>query len=173
MVNTAIETVVDLYIDLYHPKAKIAKDVGAGAVVLSAINAVVVAYFLFFDKISSAGVIVLESLVKSPEHLAFTTVILTLIAVVALKAANIIRKNKQIDEKFIPSGASAIGFACATAIWLTTRNMVGFTLSLILALLVAFSRYEKKGRTAGEIIFGSICGVIIASLVYGLTFLNF
>ena len=93
MVNTAIETVVDLYTDLYHPKAKIAKDVGAGAVVLAAINAVVVAYFLFFDKISSAGVIVLESLVKSPEHLAFTTVILTLIAVVALKAANIIRKN--------------------------------------------------------------------------------
>lgn len=30
MVNTAIETVVDLYIDVYHPKAKIAKDVAAG-----------------------------------------------------------------------------------------------------------------------------------------------
>ena len=27
MVNTAIETVVDLYVDVYHPKAKIAKDV--------------------------------------------------------------------------------------------------------------------------------------------------
>lgn len=52
MINTAIETVVDLYIDVYHPKAKIAKDVGAGAVVISAINAVIVGYFLFFDKIS-------------------------------------------------------------------------------------------------------------------------
>lgn len=172
MVNTAIETVVDLYTDIYHPKAKIAKDVGAGAVVLAAINAVVVAYFLFFDKISSAGMTVLESLIKSPEHLAFTTVILTAIAVVALKAANVIRKKKSIEEKFIPSGASTIAFACSTAIWLTTRNMVGFTLSLILALLVAFSRYDKKGRTAGEIIFGSVCGVIIASLVYGLTFFN-
>ena len=38
MFNTAIETVVDLYTDLYHPKAKIAKDVGAGAVVISDIN---------------------------------------------------------------------------------------------------------------------------------------
>ena len=27
MINTAIETVVDLYVDVYHPKAKIAKDV--------------------------------------------------------------------------------------------------------------------------------------------------
>ena len=45
MFNTAVETVVDLYTDLYHPKAKIAKDVGAGAVVIAAINAIIVAYF--------------------------------------------------------------------------------------------------------------------------------
>lgn len=45
MVNTAIETVVDLYVDVYHPKAKIAKDVAAGGVVITAINAVIVAYF--------------------------------------------------------------------------------------------------------------------------------
>lgn len=51
MINTAIETTVDLYTDKYHPKAKLAKDVGAGAVVISAINALVVAYFLFFDRI--------------------------------------------------------------------------------------------------------------------------
>lgn len=45
MVNTAIETVVDLYVDVYHPKAKIAKDVAAGGVVITAINAIIVAYF--------------------------------------------------------------------------------------------------------------------------------
>ena len=55
MVNTAIETVVDLYTDLYHPKAKIAKDVAAGTVVITAINAIIVAYFLFFEKISTIG----------------------------------------------------------------------------------------------------------------------
>ena len=50
LVNTAIETVVDLFVDTYHPKAKIAKDVGAGAVVLAAMNAIIVAYFLFLEK---------------------------------------------------------------------------------------------------------------------------
>ena len=50
IVNTAIETIVDLLVDVYHPKAKIAKDVGAGAVVLSAVNAIIVAYFLFFKE---------------------------------------------------------------------------------------------------------------------------
>ena len=51
MINTGIEAVVYLYTTTFHPKAKIAKDVGAGAVVLAVINAAIVGYFLFFDKI--------------------------------------------------------------------------------------------------------------------------
>ena len=51
MINTAIETAVDLVTMEYHEKAKLAKDVAAGAVVISSINAIIVAYFLFFDKI--------------------------------------------------------------------------------------------------------------------------
>ena len=66
MVNTAIETVVDLYTDLYHPKAKIAKDVAAGGVVITAINALIVAYFLFFDKISDIGLQFIRNIVSSP-----------------------------------------------------------------------------------------------------------
>ena len=64
MINTAIETVVDLYTDLYHPKAKIAKDVGAGAVVITAINAIIVAYFLFFEKISTIGLKMIDEIVN-------------------------------------------------------------------------------------------------------------
>lgn len=51
MINTGIEAVVDLYTTKFHPKAKIAKDVGAGAVVLAVINAAFIGYFLFFDRI--------------------------------------------------------------------------------------------------------------------------
>ena len=87
MINTAIETVVDLYTDLYHPKAKIAKDVGAGAVVLTAINALIVAYFLFFEKISTIGLNIVEEIANSPTHLAFVAIVLTVIVIVTLKAA--------------------------------------------------------------------------------------
>lgn len=172
MINTAIETVVDLYTELYHPKAKIAKDVGAGAVVIASINAVVVMYFLFFDKISTVGMTVLQSLINSPQHLAFTIVILTVVAIIALKAANIVRKKNNIETKFIPSGTSALAFACSTAIWLLTKNMTGFTLALILSVLLAFSKYEKRERTPGEIVFGAMCGMLVAIAVYALTFLN-
>jgi len=51
VINTAIEEVVNLCTDKYHPLAKIAKDVSAGAVVLAAINAVIIAVFIFISKI--------------------------------------------------------------------------------------------------------------------------
>src|ERR1700752_4099781 len=46
-VNPAIEAVVDLTSPGYHPLAKIAKDVGAGTVLLTAIAAVIVGMLLF------------------------------------------------------------------------------------------------------------------------------
>jgi diacylglycerol kinase len=45
--NTAIEAVVDLASPQFHPLAKRAKDVAAGAVLLSAIAAVVIAILIF------------------------------------------------------------------------------------------------------------------------------
>jgi diacylglycerol kinase (ATP) len=46
-VNTAIEAVVDLASPTFHPLAKIAKDVGAGTVLLTALAAVIVGMLLF------------------------------------------------------------------------------------------------------------------------------
>ena len=171
MINTAIETLVDLYVDVYHPKAKIAKDVGAGAVVIAALNSVIVAYFVFFDKIAQIGDTVLESLVKSPIHLAFATVLLTLVAAVALKAANVVRSKKENSIKFVPSGQAMVAFASAMAIWVNTKSMIAYTLAIIMSLLIAVSRYEAKERTAGELVFGGIAGTIIAGLIYSLTLL--
>jgi len=45
--NTAIEKAVDASIREYHPIAKLAKDVAAGAVLVSAINAVLVGCIIF------------------------------------------------------------------------------------------------------------------------------
>ena len=42
MLNTAMEFVVDLVTTEYHPLAKLAKDVSAGAVLVSSVGAVVV-----------------------------------------------------------------------------------------------------------------------------------
>ncbi len=168
MINTAIETVVDLYTDLYHPKAKIAKDVGAGAVVIAAINALIVAYFLFFDKIADIGLNFIKNIAESPTHLAFVGIFITIILIVTLKAAMSKKKDKDVKYKFIPSGQAGIAFAANTIIWISTDNIVIITLSLVLSILVAESRVETKKRTLKEVIVGGLVGTAVALLIYGI-----
>lgn len=51
LVNTAIEAVVDLVTEEYHPLAKVAKDTSAAAVFVFAIVAVVIGLIIFLPKI--------------------------------------------------------------------------------------------------------------------------
>jgi diacylglycerol kinase len=51
MLNTAVEKVVDLVSPQYHPLAKIAKDTAAGAVLVAALIASVVGYYLIIAKL--------------------------------------------------------------------------------------------------------------------------
>jgi diacylglycerol kinase len=51
MTNTAIEKTVDLVTDDHHPLARVAKDMAAGAVLLTAFNAVFVAVLIFGPKL--------------------------------------------------------------------------------------------------------------------------
>jgi diacylglycerol kinase len=52
MLNTVAEAIVDLATETYHPLARTAKDVAAGAVLLSAIVAVIVALFVYLPHLS-------------------------------------------------------------------------------------------------------------------------
>jgi len=49
--NTALEKAIDLFTTEYHPLAKIIKDIAAGAVLCSAVFAVIVAWLVFWDKL--------------------------------------------------------------------------------------------------------------------------
>lgn len=56
MVNTAIESMVDLITTEYRQEAKVAKDVAAGAVLMGAIGAVAIAFLIFLPKIIARGI---------------------------------------------------------------------------------------------------------------------
>ncbi len=51
LINTAIEAVVDLVTEDYHPLAKVAKDTSAAAVFICAIASVIVGLIIFLPKI--------------------------------------------------------------------------------------------------------------------------
>lgn len=114
MCNTAIETLVDLFTNSYHPKAKIAKDLGAGAVLLMSINSVIIAYFIFFRKIilEKSGQSILSNIAKSPLDLTFVGIIL--LSIVAISMVALIKtkkpKNNKIEKKIIIiNGCGGVG----------------------------------------------------------------
>ncbi len=51
MLNTVIEAVVDLVTGEFHPNAKVAKDVGAGAVLVTAAGAALVGAVIFIPRL--------------------------------------------------------------------------------------------------------------------------
>ncbi|GFN22510.1 MAG: diacylglycerol kinase family protein [Thermoanaerobacteraceae bacterium] len=51
MFNTALEAAVNLYSPQYHPLARVAKDVAAGAVLVTALGAVIVGMLIFLPKL--------------------------------------------------------------------------------------------------------------------------
>lgn len=52
LTNTAIEAIVDAFTDKEHPGAKLAKDISAGAVLVSAITSIFVGLLIFLPYLS-------------------------------------------------------------------------------------------------------------------------
>lgn len=152
MINTAIEAVVDLHTDEYHPKAKKAKDVAAGAVVIATLNAIVVAYFVFFEKIATFGLKYLVTWSTANPTMYFTMLILaTLILIIVFKLLS----KKLSDNKFIPSGQAMVATSIFMAIWSQTKNVIVITAGLIFVMLVCLNRISNDRRSIWEVTVGA------------------
>ena len=51
IVNTTIVLLVDIIVDVYHPKAKIIKDIAAGGVLVCALFSIIIGFAILFDKL--------------------------------------------------------------------------------------------------------------------------
>ena len=113
MINTAIESTIDLYTKSYHPLARIAKNVAAGTVLIAAVNSMIVAYVLFFNRLNPMAKIILHRVQQSPGHLTFVSLVLVVVIVIGVK-------SKYSEGSYMvggmPSGHSAISFSISTAI---------------------------------------------------------
>lgn len=166
MINTAIEKTIDGITTEFHPLLKVAKDVSAGAVLLSSMVAVIGGYLLFYDKLSILGNVVMDSLRNNTTHITVICIILVLIGVVILKSLT--PKGTPLKGG-MPSGHSALAFAIATIIALSTKGVLITVLGYVMALLVAQSRIEGKIHSFLEVLAGAFLGVLIVVLVFQMT----
>jgi diacylglycerol kinase (ATP) len=165
LINTAVEAVVDLITDEYHELARIAKNVAAGAVTLTAINALVVGYLVFYRKISSFRLTSLSFFSDLSAHITFASLTIVTVVVIAVKSRQKV-KNVSYLQGGMPSGHTAIAFSLFMAVTLISNQVIVSAVTLILALIVAESRLETKVHRLIEVIMGALIGMGVTWLMF-------
>ena len=163
MLNTAIECAVDATTNYYHPLVKVAKNVAAGAVLVTAINAVIVGYIIFWDRIRPFTFVVIRKVKESNPHTIFLILIIVSIITVVIKA--IFGEGTPLKGG-MPSGHSAIAFSIATTIAMLTQEPLSIVLSYMLAFIVAQSRVDSEVHSIFEVIVGGVLGSLLTILLY-------
>lgn len=165
MLNTAIESTIDATTNYYHPLAKIAKNVAAGAVLISAINSVFVGYMVFGDKLKPFTFEMMKKIKNSNPDMVFLILVIVVIVTIIVKA--VFGEGTPLKGG-MPSGHSTIGFSIATTIALITEEPISIGLAYILALIIAQSRVDSEVHSAFEVIVGAIFGSLLTLLIFEL-----
>jgi len=162
LMNTAVEAVVDLVTTEFHPKARIAKDVAAGSVLLSVVGALITGYVILSGYIFPVYKELLAMIGTPAEMAAIVSILIVIIAVVMLKALS--GKGSYLHGGIL-SGHAAIAFSIAALVTLNTQDPITSLLTMTLAVMVSHSRLLMCIHTMREVVVGAVTGLSITVLV--------
>jgi diacylglycerol kinase (ATP) len=167
MLNSALESAIDLATTAFDPHAKLAKDVAAGAVLIATANAVAVGYLVFASRLSDPSGRLLERVRTAPVTLTLIALVLTIFIVIGTKA---LTRSGTPLRGGLPSGHAALAFSG----WMAATYVVAdahhrfliSTITLIMALLVAQTRVESGVHSALEVLYGSVLGALVTLVLF-------
>ncbi|NOV03478.1 diacylglycerol kinase family protein [Paenibacillus planticolens] len=159
LINTAVEKTVDLAMPDRHPLAKIAKDVAAASVLVSAGFAVVVGMIVFYEPIDQ---LLRESGIRHSQVSAGT--IWLLIALVILTVIVIETRFSDKGKLVRPSLLTAVAFSIATVIAIFVSQTIVALLAYTLAALIFIMLYDKKTRPFPALFLGALIGAAVTIL---------
>lgn len=157
LMNTVMETIVDMVTEEYHPLAKIAKDVAAGAVLLTAGLAVIVGLSLFYPYLN---------LFFSNFHAKYRPNIGLAAIVVANFFLTLMVKgwfHRLKKHRFEPSMTTSIAVCVSTLISGMVGNLMGIILVFSLTFMLVVFRYRMKPKPM-PMGFGALLGLLVAIL---------
>jgi diacylglycerol kinase (ATP) len=166
MVNSAIEGAIDAATTSFDPNAKLAKDVAAGAVLISTVTAIAVGYLVFAHAAAHRTSRVLDRVRDAPAEITLVALVIVLLIVLATKAWT--GRGTPLRGG-LPSGHAAIAFAGWMAATYVTNDDHRFLLSsltFIMALLVAQTRVESGVHSALEVLYGGVLGALVTLVVF-------
>ncbi len=163
MFNSAIESAVDMISPHKQEKARIVKDMAAGAVLISSFMSLVAAYFILKPYISDFYYNGIKIARHSGDDIAVAALIIIMIFVVILKAY-----LGQVHplKGGMPSGHAALSFSIFVSISLINQTLPAISLSLFFAILVSSSRIYQKIHSLIEVLAGAALGSVITFLLF-------
>lgn len=166
MMNTAVELIIDLISDTYHPLARLIKDIGAGAVMIASLNAIIIGYIVFARYLEAFLSGQIDSIRKVPLYVTFLALLTVLLVSVILKL--IIHRGTPMLGG-MPSVHSALAFSAATIVLLLVPySFLVVVLTFFLALMVVQSRVAAGIHSFTETIFGALFGIALTLFLYQL-----
>ncbi len=165
MLNSAVEVVVDILSPEYSEKARTAKDIAAGAVLIAAFGAAVLGYIILFPYLKSFFTEGFSIARHSSEEIALIAFILVMILVIITKSH--FGKGHPLQGG-MPSGHSALAFSVWVSITYLTTNFIASLLCFILAVWIAISRITIKTHSPWEVILGALMGATVTFLLFRL-----
>ena len=166
MVNSAIEGAIDAATTSFDPNAKLAKDVAAGAVLISTVTAIAVGYLVFAHAAAHRTSRVLDRVRDAPAEVTLVALVIVLLIVLATKAWT--GRGTPLRGG-LPSGHAAIAFAgwmAATNVTNDDHRFLLSSLTFIMALLVAQTRVESGVHSALEVLYGGVLGALVTLAVF-------
>ncbi len=163
MVNTALEEVVNLVEEKHNVRAKNAKDLSAGAVLVSSSALVIVVFIIFSKYIFGPMELVVRDAREFTGHLALIALLIVLICVIVSKAY--LGKGKPLQGG-MPSGHAAVAFSLWVSVSLVSLNPTVVVLVFIMALLISFSRLTGRIHTPFEVFMGALQGKGLTGLAF-------
>ncbi len=163
LINTAIEAAIDMTTNYYHPLAKVAKNAAAGGVFVTAVNALIIGYVIFWDKLSHLSYTLISKVKNSEPYTMLIVLVIVCIVTIIVKA--IFGEGTPLKGG-MPSGHSALGFSIATAISLITEEPICILLSFILAFITAQSRVDSEVHSILEVVVGGIFGILLTLFIF-------
>ena len=168
MFNSAIEATVDLISPEYSPLAKFAKDISAGAVLITTMMAIVVGALIAIGDETWERI----RLSLTAERLGIDAVPKIILGCFLLVLIVIIGKGLgkrgQVLRGGLVSGHAALGFFFATTLMFLTDSALVAGIGILLAAIIAQSRWEAKIHSIFELTLGATAGVIMGLLLFGL-----
>jgi diacylglycerol kinase (ATP) len=164
MLNTALEVTIDMISEEFHPKAKIAKDIAAGVVLVASIGALVLAYLILypaFRETLTGGI----WRFRTVPHDVITLVALAIVVILVVLIKALVGKGEPFRGG-MPSGHAAVSFS----LWVSTIYLSGspqiVVLTLVLAVMVSWSRWSSGVHRPAEVVAGALLGTGVSLLLF-------